>query len=76
MVNPVSETIQRKHKVTVEFDVDQLEAFKALLSLIHYDTLALQWRRMLPPALRPIGLGILIRNLWEMENSPAPKENP
>lgn len=36
---------------TVRLDLTQLEALNALLSLVHYDDLASEWRDLLPPAL-------------------------
>lgn len=58
---------QERPTVEVEFNADQLEALKALLKLVHYDTLATQWRNMLPRELQSVQMNIILSNLWEEE---------
>lgn len=58
---------QERPTVEVEFNADQLEALKALLTLVHYDTLADQWRKMLPRELQPIPIDVILTNLWKEE---------
>lgn len=58
---------QERPTVEVEFNADQLEALKALLKLVYYDTLATQWRNMLPRELQSVQMNIILSNLWEEE---------